>query len=89
MADPPRYQAPQPSAEETALAAQTAEANKAATQVDARTDTARLMAIYGTRLAMGGQNIASPLLSAPATNPLVGGQIPGYPGDPQLPAGGY
>jgi hypothetical protein len=87
LADPPRYQAPQPSAEEQALAAQTAEQNKQATQADARTDTARLMAIYGTRLAMGGQSIASPLLSSPAA--LVGGDIPGYPGDQQLPSGGY
>lgn len=64
--DTPQYQAPQPSAEELQLAQQTAQQNMQATQADARMDTSRLMAIYGTRLALTGGTSGSPLINAPA-----------------------
>jgi hypothetical protein len=63
--DTPQYQKPAPSPEETALAQQTAQQNMQATQADARMDTARLMAIYGTRLVMAGGTSGSPLINAP------------------------
>lgn len=67
MGDTPQYQKPAPSPEEMALSQQTAQQNMQATQADARMDTARLMAIYGTRLVMGGGTSGgSPLLAAPA-----------------------
>ncbi len=74
MDDAPKYQAPQPSQEEIALAQQTAAQNQQAAQVDARSDTARLMAIYGTRLAMAGQGSSSPMINAPAAaaSPMAG-----------------
>lgn len=72
MGDTPQYQAPPPSAAETILAQHTAAQNQQAMQADAGSMTARLMAIYGTRLAMGGQSTGSPLLSAPADSPIAG-----------------
>lgn len=64
--DPPQYQKPASSPEELQLAQQTAVQNQNAAQADARMDTARLMAIYGTRLVMGGGSSGSPLINSPA-----------------------
>lgn len=72
----PQYQTPGPSPEELALTQRTARESQLAAQSDARMDTARLMAIYGTRLAMGGASSGSPLAYAPAAPASVNELLP-------------
>ncbi len=72
----PRYQTPGPSPEELALTQRTAQESQIAAQADARMDTSRLMALYGTRLAMGGGATGSPLAYAPAAPASVNEMLP-------------
>jgi hypothetical protein len=69
---PPQYVAPPPDPGLEVLKAQNAQQQGVAIQDRVTSDTARLMTMYGTRVATAGDTNWSPLIGAPAGAPRVG-----------------